>query len=268
MNRPVGQVEGDDNISQWFKEVPLVTKLLVSSTLAATVTIYVGICNISHFMFIPELIFTKFHFWRLYFPFIFSYPFSFDFAMHMYMLYENCRRYEMNPFNTGGGGNSSDFLYMILLGMAALCVVGYFFNLTLMAVPLVYMIMYVWSRREPETIVNLMTLKYKALYSPWVSLLIYVVMGAPLTRPLLGIAVGHMYYFLTSVLPVSHGVDIIHTPEFCKQIVRWYTSNSASVSSRPSAVANAPGGAAPAEGQFPNLGAGHQWGRGRALGTG
>ena len=34
-------------------------------------------------------------------------PFSFNFAMHTYVLYENSRRYESNPYNTGGGGSSA-----------------------------------------------------------------------------------------------------------------------------------------------------------------
>jgi Derlin-2/3 len=263
MNRQPAQVGGGDSVSDWYKEIPLVTKLLFTSTVAATVLVSTGMCDQGLFYFASHLILRKFHIWRLFTPFIFSFPFSIDFAMHTYLLYDNCRRYELNPFNTGGGGNSSDFLFMVLLGMAAMCVAAYFFNLSLMSNPLLYMIMYVWSRREPETIVSLFTFKYKALYSPWVSLLIYIVMGYSVTLPLIGIAVGHIYFFFISVLPDSHGIDLIRTPEFCEQAVRLYTGNSAAVSSRVSA---APAAAATGA-QFPNLGAGHQWGRGRALGS-
>jgi Derlin-2/3 len=244
MNRQPAQVGGGDSVSDWYKEIPLVTKLLFTSTVAATVLVSTGMCDQGLFYFASQLILRKFHIWRLFTPFIFSFPFSIDFAMHTYLLYDNCRRYELNPFNTGGGGNSSDFLFMVLLGMAAMCVAAYFFNLSLMSNPLLYMIMY-------------------ALYSPWVSLLIYIVMGYSVTLPLIGIAVGHIYFFVISVLPDSHGIDLIRTPEFCEQAVRLYTGNSAPVSSRVSA---APAAAATGA-QFPNLGAGHQWGRGRALGS-
>jgi Derlin-2/3 len=266
MNRQPAQVGGSDSISDWYKEVPLVTKLLVTCTVASTSLVFCGIFTPSTFAFAWELIWRKFHFWRLFSPFIYSHPFSFDFAMHTYMLYEYCQRYEKNPFNTGGGGNSADFLWMILLGMAAICVVAYFFGLSLMSNPLLFMIMYVWSRREPEMIMSMFTFKYKALYCPWVSLGIYIIMGASITLPFIGISVGHVYYFLTTELPDIHGFDLIRTPEFCIKAVKLYTGNSA-----PSGVAytaSAPAPAAAAGGtQFPNLGAGHQWGRGRALGS-
>jgi Derlin-2/3 len=119
--------------------------------------------------------------------------------MHAYVLYENCRRYEQNPFNTGGGGTSADFLWMVILGMGVLCVVAHFFGLVFMAEPLLYMIMYVWSRREPDMMLNMYGFKFKALYCPWVYVAIRVVMGGSPTEPLIGVAVGHVYYFLIGI---------------------------------------------------------------------
>jgi hypothetical protein len=275
MNRQPAQVGGGDSVSDWFKEVPLVTKILVTGTVASATLVTFGVLSEFTFLFVFELIYKKFNYWRLFFPFIYCGKFSFPFAMHAYVLYENCRRYEQNPFNTGGGGNSADFLWMILIGMAVLCVVAYYFQLIIMSEPLLYMIMYVWSRRDPDLVLNMYGFKFKALYCPWVYVLIRVVMGGSPTDPLIGIAVGHLYYFLIEVLPHSHGYDLIRTPDFCIQAVRLYSGVSAP--SRGGYTASAP--AAPAQaagpngqgnvprGGFPNMGAGHQWGRGRALGS-
>lgn len=262
MNRRPAEVGIGDSLAEWVKEVPLVTKLLVAGTFGTTLLHYLGLCSANTFAFSTFLIFKKFHLWRLLTPFLFSFPFSFDFFFHIYLLYENCRRYEMNPFNTGGGGNSSDFLFMVLLGMAVICVIAHFFELTSVFSALLYMIIYVWSRREPDLMVSSFTLQYKAIYSPWISLAIYLVMGKDVTQPLIGIAVGHIYFFLISILPVSHDIDLIHTPGFCVNILRYYTGSSAASSNRPATAAPAHGAQ-----QAPNLGAGHQWGIGRALGS-
>lgn len=266
MNRQPAQVEGGDNISDWFKEIPLVTKSLVFGTVASTVVTSFGIFGVTNFLFDVESIWRKFQYWRLILPFLYAGPFSISFATHVYSLYQSCSRYEKNPFSTGGGGNSSDFLWMTLLGMIALCVIGYYFQLMVMSTPLLFMIIYVSSRREPDLILNIMSFKYKALYHPWITLAIYIILGISITLPLIGIAVGHVYYFFAIVLPDSHGYTLIKTPEFCVKAVRLYTGNSAPTGSTYTAAAPTPG-TAPSGAQFPNLGAGHQWGRGRALGS-
>ncbi len=43
-------------------------------------------------------------------------------------------------------------------------------------------------------------------------------MGAGLTNNLLGIGVGHAYYFLVQVLPATHGIIIVKTPSF---LITW-----------------------------------------------
>ena len=271
----MGQVGDGDNISVWFKELPMMTKYLCAATLAATVSVSLHIFDQSTFYFSLELIREKFHFWRLFFPFIYCGPFSFPFAMHMYMLYSNSSRYEKNPYNTGAGGNSADFLWMVLLGMVVMLTIGYYFMIPVLATPLVYMIMYVWSRREPDMPMSLFTFNYKALYSPWVMVAIQIVTGNSITEPLMGIATGHLYFFLVTILPESHGFDLIKTPDFCIKALRMYTGTSVPVGRPFTATAPTPasGGARAGAGgaatgtPFPNLGAGHQWGTGRSLGS-
>ena len=227
----------------------------------------------------------NFEIYLLFTPFIFAGGFSFNFAMHVYVLYENCKRYEMNPFNTGGGGNSSDFLWMMIIGMIMIMSMTYFFPMEMLADPIVFYIVYVWSRRSPDTQLSIYGLKLKSLYLPWAFIAIRLIMGGSIVEPLIGIACGHIYYFLVDVLPLSHGYDIIRTPKFCINIAEWYTGNSipASTGYRGTAggfrVGNnnnnnnnnntnnsglpAPGRVQsptePRTGTFPQMGAGHTW---------
>jgi len=229
-------------------------------------------------MFDIDLIKNNFEIYRLLTPFIFAGGFGFPFAMHVYVLYENCKRYEINPYNTGGGGNSSDFLWMIMIGMVLIMAMTYFFRMVVFADPIVFYIIYVWSRRSPDTQLSIYGLKLKSLYLPWAFIAIRLIMGASIVEPLVGIGCGHVYYFLVDVLPLSHGYDIIRTPSFCMKIAEWYTGTTTPVVPTgfrgqqagfgggaaglpaPGRTA-APGAPAPTAraGTFPQTGAGHSW---------
>lgn len=155
-------------IKDWFKSIPLVTKFLVTSTLLSGAGVSFGLLSPRQLFFAWPLVHQKFHIWRLVTPFLFAGTFSFNFLMHLVILYENCKRYERNPFSTGAGGTSADFLWMVIVGMGIFCVVGCYFELGFMSEQLLYLIMYVWSRREPDTILSFFGFKFKALYVPWV----------------------------------------------------------------------------------------------------
>lgn len=153
-----------------------------------------------------------------------------------------------------------------------LLVIAFYFDLFVLAEPMLYVILYVWGRREPDTVLNMFSFKFKALYAPWVYMAIRMVMGGSITEPLIGVAVGHLYYFLIEVLPVTPGYNlgpIIYTPKFCIDLVN-YTNAAAVVPPPQPRQAAAPGNQAAVGGrQFPAMGAGgYSWGGGgRTLGT-
>ena len=86
-------------------------------------------------------------------------------------------------------------------------------------------------------------------------------MGGSITEPLIGVAVGHLYYFVIEVLPFMDGYhmgELIITPKFCVSLMTWYTGMTApQPAPRPAPVRNA----------VPATGAGgYNWGRGNRLG--
>lgn len=231
MRRPVAQVGDTGSIKDWFNSLPLVTKIFLVSTLLSGALLTFNFVNPHSFILSWELIINKFHFWRLFTPFIFAGGFSFNFALHTYVLFENCKRYEANPYNTGAGGSSADFLWMIIFSMGVLLTIGYFFQLYILSESILYVIMYVWSRREPDAMLNIFGFKFKSLYLPWVYVAIRLIMGGSITESLIGIAVGHLYFFLIEVMPSSHGINLVRTPKFCEDIVSYYTGMSSPSSS-------------------------------------
>lgn len=212
-----------DTLQEWFNNVPLITKILLVSTFLSGAALSFRFLDASSLVLIWGPIKDRFQVWRLFTPFILAGSFSFNFAIHLLVLYENCKRYESNPYDTGAGGNTADFLWMLLLSMAALLLVAYVLNLYVLSEPLLYVILYVWSRREPDTQLNIWGFRFKSLYLPWVYIAIRLIMGGAITEPIIGIAVGHLYYFLVAVMPVAHGRNLIRTPAFCSRFVHWAT---------------------------------------------
>ena len=61
---------------------------------------------------------------------------------------------------------------------------------------------YVWARRNPYVRMSFLGLfSFNAPYLPWVLLSFSVVLGNSATIDLIGIIVGHVYYFLEDVYP-------------------------------------------------------------------
>ena len=295
-NRAAG-VGDADSISGFYKEMPPMTKFFVTGTFVAGLAVQFGLIpaffgggGVGSLIFDWNFISSKFHVWRLITPFLFAGTFSINFVMHLFMLYQNCRRYEANPFNTGAGGTSADFLYMVVLGMAVFCTLASFerslgLGMQVMAEPILYYILYVYSRKEPDTILNMWGFKFKALYSPWVYMGLRVLMGGGITHMLVGAGVGHVYYFFVDVVPNVHGTSLIRTPEWCVKVIERVTGVTQMGSAAFTAAAPrqrqagndgpAPqpmnagqqGGGGGGMRYRPGSTGGYQWGRGNVLGS-
>lgn len=230
--RPVANLGDGDSLHDWFKTLPIVTKTFLVSTLLGGTLLTFGMVSPYDMVLNWDMIKNKFHFWRLFTTLIFAGKFSFNFAMHTYVLYENCKRYEANPFNTGAGGTSADFIYMLLVSTGVLLVIAYYFDMIVLSESILYVIMYNWSRREADSPVGIFGFKFKAIYLPWVYIGIRLIMGGSITEPLVGIAVGHLYYFLIEVLPVTHGYNLIKTPKFCIDFTDYVTGQTPAAPTR------------------------------------
>lgn len=89
-------------------------------------------------------------------------------------------------------------------------------NLVFLGSALTIMLVYLWSRRNPYVRMNFFGLMtFHAPYLPWVLLGFSVLLGNSVITDLLGIAAGHIYYFLEDVFPQQPGgFKILKTPRF------------------------------------------------------
>ena len=82
------------------------------------------------------------------------------------------------------------------------------------------MLVYVWARRNPYIRMNFFgLLTFNAPYLPWVLLGFSLLLGNSVSVDLLGMAVGHCYYFMEDIFPNQPGGwKILKTPQILKTL--------------------------------------------------
>ncbi|CAB1319611.1 unnamed protein product [Coregonus sp. 'balchen'] len=92
---------------------------------------------------------------------------------------------------------------------------GLFANLFFLGQAFTIMLVYVWSRRNPYIRMNFFgLLNFQAPFLPWVLMGFSLLLGNSIVVDLLGIGVGHIYYFLEDVFPNQPGGrKLLMTPE-------------------------------------------------------
>ncbi|KAI1232907.1 Derlin-2, partial [Lamprotornis superbus] len=93
---------------------------------------------------------------------------------------------------------------------------GLFASLFFLGQAFTIMLVYVWSRRNPYIRMNFFgLLNFQAPFLPWVLMGFSLLLGNSIIIDLLGIAVGHIYYFLEDVFPNQPGgKKLLLTPSF------------------------------------------------------
>merc|ERR1711904_731297 len=82
---------------------------------------------------------------------------------------------------------------------------------------LTFMIVYVWSRRNMYTPMSFLTFQFRAPYLPWVLFFFQYIWGNDVKSDILGIAVGHIYYFCEFIYPrmtAPYAIRLTKTPEW------------------------------------------------------
>mmetsp|Transcript_14256 Transcript_14256/g.36461 ORF Transcript_14256/g.36461 Transcript_14256/m.36461 type:complete len:257 (+) Transcript_14256:1-771(+) len=235
-------------LSSQLESIPPITKTLLLSSVALTLLPLFGLLDTSILIVYPEAVLKKFQIWRLLTCFFFYGRPSFSWLFQMVFLYRQSRSLEETVFEN----QTASYLWMILLGMIGMMTVNLYFMFPILGPALVLYVIYYWSRKNADTIVTFMFgIKFPAVYLPWVLVIFDLVMSGSLPiLYLVGIAVGHTYFFLADVLPLTHRVNLIRTPSL---LYKMYPTEAYRAAQR----AQSRGQAA---GNF------YQWGGGQRLG--
>jgi len=183
---------------EWYFEIPIVSRTYFTLAFLTTACCALEIVSPLTLYFNYKLIFEKGQVWRLVTNFMFFGMISLDFLFHLYFLVRYCRLLEENSFR----GRTGDFVFFLLFGMVMMTVIAPFVNIPFFGSSLTFMMVYVWGRRNEHVRMSLLGLfPFTAPYLPWVLFTFSLVLGSSATVDLIGIAVGHIYFYLDDIYP-------------------------------------------------------------------
>lgn len=252
--------------ADWYNSLPPVCKAWGTAAFATTCAVQLRLLSPKLLYLDFGLVAKKFEIWRLVSTFVFIAPFSLKFLFSLVMLARYGVSLESNTFQA----RTADFVYLILLAMGAMLVAAFlmpFMHLYFLSGSLVFMLVYLWSRENANASVSIMgLLTIQGFYLPWAYLFLDLITGANIWEDILGILVGHLYYYLTVLHPLQGGSNLLATPLWLhQQVMKWGIiepgSHQAAPVYRPGGAAAAAAAVAP-----PRAAAGPQSGafRGRA----
>ena len=132
------------------------------------------------------------------------------------MMYFTLRRTE-DYFKSKYG----DFVVMVLFNMFAVIFFSVIYgSYMVLHQPFLFSLLYVWCKLEPDLMVTLWFLPVKSSNLPWAMLLLSVLTAGDPISDLIGIGAGHTYIFLKTILPVSHGYNLLKTPGAIERLVK------------------------------------------------
>ena len=92
-------------------------------------------------------------------------------------------------------------------------------DFTIMQSPFIFSIMYVWSKFVPDVQMSIWGFPVMSCNLPWVLMAFHLFTGGNPFNDLIGVAAGHTYVFIKTILPDSHGYDLLKTPSFMHSLV-------------------------------------------------
>lgn len=206
---------------EYYKSIPPVAKTYAVVCLLTTGAYQLELYNPRSIALFYSDIFKRFQVWRLITPFFFLGPFSLKFALRLLTILLYGVQLERGPFDK----RTADLAWMYIFGAMALLVMAVipylWFPFT--GPSLVFVLAYVWGREFPNARVNIHNLfEMKGFYMPWYMLLVELLLGNPIKQGLVGIAAGHLYYFLSVFYPISSGRNILKTPKWVHKLVAFW----------------------------------------------
>lgn len=243
------------DFNTWYRSIPLFTRWWLTLTLGFTLAGRFGILRPLDLALLYEPFIYRFHLWR---PLtaLFYYPLSpqtgFHFLINCYFLYSYSIRLEKGQYD----GRPADYFFLLTFTWLTCVILALLFQVAVLMDPMVLSVLYIWCQLNKDVIVSFwFGSRFKAMYLPWVLLAFNaIVMGGGLME-LLGIVVGHIYFFLMYKYPQElAGPRLISTPEI---FYDWFPSQNSGHGF----------GAAPERRAEPPGPRRHDWGRGHVLGS-
>lgn len=207
---------------QWYKNLPILTRIGLTTIFGVTVLVQLEILNPGLLVLNWPLVVNKLQVWRLLTCVTFFGKFSFQFMFQLYFFSSFSSKLEQNEIFTRPG----DYLFFLLVQILLLCVLSLALawptGLPMLGPSLTFAIIYYWSRREPYAMLSFFSFAIKGYQFPFCLIFFQMLIGGSIWGDVLGLAAGHIYYFLAEVVPQEYGRTLIKTPNFLVNLMSHY----------------------------------------------
>jgi len=199
------------DLSNWWRSIPPITRVLFGLSMGVTLGAAFGFVNAMNMLLFWHPVIYEFQIWRLFTAFVYWGKLSFQFLINMLFLY----RYSTSLETTVFEARAADYVFFLLFCGVALLVSTAFVPQPVLGSGLLSSIVYLWSRKNPDLEMSFMFgLRFKAVYLPWVLCGFKLLQGGMPISELIGILIGHVWYFLVDLYPLQSGRQLLKTPAF------------------------------------------------------
>jgi len=203
---------------EMWEALPPITKAWLGCSVVCTALVSFGSVSAERLFFYVPLIVQQFEIWRVFTCFVFFGKFSFNFLIQMFILSRFSAAMEADPFKTSNASGTADYGFsLLIMGFLALFA-AWFMNIFFPGPILVFSVLYLWSKRNPEAPTNIWGFRFKGAMLPWALIAFNVLIGGNPMNDVIGVFVGHVFYFLVDIYPRKSGNDILRTPDFVVQL--------------------------------------------------
>ncbi len=96
----------------------------------------------------------------------------------------------------------AEFILFFVFGSTCFLLAAVALGLEFLSPCLSAMMLYLWARRNPTVHINFLEIfQFRAPFLPWFMLLFVIMFGFSPKYDLIGVAAGHLYYYLEDVVP-------------------------------------------------------------------
>lgn len=205
-----------NQFADWYNSIPQLTKYWFTADVVLPMAARLGLIDLNNLILVPSLVWENFHIWRPVTS-LFTYPIAsggFHYLMMLYFLYQYATRLEGTDFL----GKPADMAYMLLVIFSTTVGVGFIMKLMILFEVPIMAVLYVWCQLNKDVIVQFFFgVKLQAQYLPWVLCLFNMIVKGGGMIELIGIFVGHVYYFLKFRYSQEFGgPNLLETPQWIR----------------------------------------------------
>lgn len=206
-------------VEAYIKQLPPITRTYLLTTLSITLLCTLNIIDYSYLYLDWSLIRYKFHIWRLITNFLFFGKFSMPFVFTLILLVRYFNQTESTYYNTNQ--TRPDFIYALMLCIIGIYSIslyfnGFYFNGSI----LIFYVLYIWSRKQPYTPIDIYGFIFSAWQLPFILVFIGMLMGNNPMQDIVGIVLGHIYIFINDIYPSVYNRTLLYTPQWLTRAVQ------------------------------------------------